>query len=89
MCMDSLLAARHVSLLQSLRNDPSFVLPGTDHFKAASGLLQARQAVHTHEANRLRRHQIDRARHHVNTHLIPGLRRPMQEYQVPQGSMGH
>lgn len=87
--MDALLAARHVSLLQSLRNDPSFVLPGMDHFKAASGLLQARQAVHAHEANRTRRHQIDRARHHVNTHLIPSLRRPMQAYQVPQASVAH
>ena len=87
--MDSLLAERQVSLLQSLRNDPSFVQPGSDHFQAASGLLQARLAVHTHEANRLRRHQIERARHHVNTHLIPTLRRPMQEYQVPQASMSH
>ena len=87
--MDSLLAERQVSLIQSLRNDPSFVQPGMDHFKAASGLLQTRLAVHTHEANRLRRHQIERARHHVNTHLIPSLRRPMHQYEVPQGSMGH
>ena len=87
--MDALLAERQVSLLQSLRSDPSFVLPGTDHFKAASGLLQARQAVHTHESNRLRRHQIERTREHVNTHLIPSLRRPRQEYQVPPGSMSH
>ena len=85
--MDALLAERHVSLLHSLRSDPSFVKPGADHFKAASGLLHARMAVHTHEANRLRRHQIERARHHVNTHLIPSLRRPMHQYEVPQGSM--
>jgi hypothetical protein len=85
--MDALLAERHVSLLHSLRSDPSFVKPGADHFKAASGLLYARMAVHTHEANRLRRHQIERARHHVNTRLIPSLRRPMHQYEVPQGSM--
>ena len=87
--LDSLLAERHVSLIRSLRNDPSFVQPGADHFKAASGLLHARLAVHTHETNRLRRHQIERTRDHVNTHLIPTLRRPMHQYEVPQGSMGH
>ena len=87
--MDSLLAERQVSLLKSLRGDPSFVQPGTDHFKQASGLMQSHQAVHAHEANRLRRHQIERARDHVNVHLIPNLRRPMHEYRAPEGAMGN
>jgi ribosomal protein L16/L10AE len=82
--LDALLAERRVSLLQSLRNDSSFVLPGTNHFAAAAKLLEARQAVHVHETNRLRRQQIERARHHVNEHLIANLRRPVVEYAAPR-----
>ena len=67
-------------LLHQLRSDVSFVWPGADHLKAAQGLLANREAIHKHEYMRTHRHRLTRARDHVNTHLIEGLRRPRHHY---------
>ena len=71
-------------LAHQLRSDVSFVWPGADHLKAAQGLLANREAIHKHEYLRTHRHRLARARDHVNTLLIEGLRRPRHEYQAPE-----
>ena len=81
--MDGILMGRSMSLLQSLRSDPSFVQPGADHQQAAMKLHATRQQLQDHEGLRTHRARIQRAREHVNAHLIPGLRRPMMQYQAP------
>jgi len=70
------------TLMHQLRSDVSFVWPGADHLKAAQGLLANREAVHKHEYLRTHRHRLMRARDHVNTHLIEGLRRPRHDYRL-------
>ena len=66
--------------MHQLRSDVSFVWPGADHLKAAQGLLANREAIHKHEYMRTHRNRLARARDHVNTHLIEGLRRPRHDY---------
>ena len=76
-------------LVHQLRSDVSFVWPGADHLKAAQGLLANREAIHKHEYLRTHRHRLMRARDHVNTHLIEGLRRPRHDYNhAPEGEPG-
>ena len=69
-------------LMHQLRSDVGFVWPGANHLKAAQGLLANREAIHTHEYLRTHRHRLMRARDHVNTHLIEGLRRPRHDYRL-------
>jgi len=77
------------ALMHQLRSDVSFVWPGANHLKVAQGLLANREAIHKHEYLRTHRHRLMRARDHVNTHLIEGLRRPRHEYNLePEQEQG-
>ena len=76
---------QRADLVKALRADISFTQPGADHMQAASAMLTQRHAIQTHEWHRQNRQRLLKARHQVNTHLIEGLRKPINTYAVPAG----